>query len=291
MKNIDRDHKLYTIENPLVSIYIPTHNRRKSLERALVSILVQTYKNIEVIVVDDGSTDDTEIFMKNFVHKHPQVHYLKHDTPKGANAARNYAIREAKGYFITGLDDDDEFLPERIEKLVEAYDDKYAYVFSHIEIVSVKRRNRVVGAEKSTISLDDLLYSNIVGNQVLAPKEMFVQAGLFDEELPSAQDYDMWIRMLTIKPIAKVVLEPLYIVYEHHEGQISTSNKRFKGYFICYKKHKHMMTREHRKKTLAWLRYVKGKNNKSFKIINTLYPKNMRPRLYLGYMKRKYFAI
>jgi glycosyltransferase involved in cell wall biosynthesis len=242
-----------------------------------------------VIVVDDGSTDDTEAFMTDFSSKHPQVRYLKHDTPKGANAARNYDIREARGYFVTGLDDDDEFLPERIEKLVGAYDGEYAYVFGHIEIVSVKRKNRIVGAEKSVISLDDLLYSNIVGNQVLASKEMFVQAGLFDEELPSAQDYDMWIRMLTVKKSARAVLEPLYIAYEHDNGQITTSCKRFKGYFACYKKHKHMMTIEHRKKTFIWLRFVKGKKNRSIKIINTLYPKYLWPRLYLGYIKRKLF--
>ena len=274
---------------PLVTVYIPTFNRRKFLERALISVITQTYKNIEVIVVDDGSTDDTEVFMQAFMLKYTNVRYLKHDTPEGANAARNYAIREARGYFVTGLDDDDEFLPERIEKLVEAYDDKYAYIFSKWYIINKENTKQTQKYIFDTITLNDMLNKNITGNQVLAKKELFLACSLFDETLPSAQDYDMWIRMLCKIPIAKMIAQPLYNMYVTPHQRISTSKKQLEGYLKCYNKHKHLMRKEHRKESLIQFRSVKEKKITSLKMIRRLYPKHKWLRMYLGYGKRKLF--
>ena len=274
--------------NPLVTVYMPTHNRCILLERALKSVIDQTYKNLEIIVVDDGSTDDTEQFMQEFMIEYPNVKYLKHDTPKGANAARNYAIKEAQGYFITGLDDDDEMLPFTIEILVNEYEDKYAYVFGGLNIIS-PTKNYIISSAKKIITLDDMLYGNITGNQIFTTRELFLQAGLFDEKLEAAQDYDMWLRMLTIKHTAKAIQKPLYNVYELIHNRISTSNNRFKGYFKCYLKHKTHMSTVQRKIQLAYLHKVQGKKLTQKKI-NILFPVYKWPRLYLGFYKRQYLS-
>ena len=95
---------------PLVSIIVPTHNRAGLLPRALASALGQTYAPIEVVVVDDGSTDGTADVVEGLKARHPNLRYLRHDHPLGASAARNRGVREAAGACVALLDDDDEFV-------------------------------------------------------------------------------------------------------------------------------------------------------------------------------------
>ncbi|PLL70465.1 hypothetical protein CWN62_29695, partial [Klebsiella pneumoniae] len=91
-------------DNPLVTIYIPTYNRLELLKRALNSVVNQTYKNLEIIVVDDNSSDGTQEFLKNFSKKDPRVSYILKTDNSGACVSRNLAIDKANGLFITGLD-------------------------------------------------------------------------------------------------------------------------------------------------------------------------------------------
>ncbi len=103
---------------PLVTIYIPTYNRVELLKRAIDSVLTQTYKNIEIIIVDDCSPDTTIQFLEKLTKKDSRVRYFQNEKNSGACVSRNKAILEAKGEFITGLDDDDYFLPNRVEDFV-----------------------------------------------------------------------------------------------------------------------------------------------------------------------------
>src|SRR5690606_21643920 len=110
------------MDKPIVSVIIPTYNRPERLTRAINSVLDQTYKNIEVLVVDDNNphTDfrkETEIVMRKY-KDNDQVKYIKHPRNKNGAAARNTGIQASAGKYIAFLDDDDEFLPNRIEKLV-----------------------------------------------------------------------------------------------------------------------------------------------------------------------------
>ncbi len=98
-------------KSPLVTVWVPTLNRQDMLKRALNSVLAQSYDNIEIFIVDNGSTDNTEAVVADYMAKYDSIRYHKFDENKGACAARNYAITHAKGFFVTGLDDDDEFLP------------------------------------------------------------------------------------------------------------------------------------------------------------------------------------
>ncbi|HAY4006682.1 TPA: glycosyltransferase family 2 protein, partial [Escherichia coli] len=102
--------------NELVSVYIPTHNRVDMLERAIMSVLKQSYPNIEIIVSDDGSQDNTKKIVTSYMQQYSNIKYVFSSEAKGACHARNLAIAKASGTYITGLDDDDEFTQDRIEE-------------------------------------------------------------------------------------------------------------------------------------------------------------------------------
>jgi len=101
-------------ENPLVTVYIPTYNRLELLKRAVKSVLDQDYSNIELIVVDDGSSDGTVDYLECVSQADQRVRYFVNEVNSGACVSRNKAIWAEKGEFITGLDDDDYFLNDRI---------------------------------------------------------------------------------------------------------------------------------------------------------------------------------
>jgi glycosyltransferase involved in cell wall biosynthesis len=243
----------------LVSAIIPTHNRADLLPRAIGSVLSQTYGHIEIIVVDDGSCDETEGLVKKMMARHENIRYLKHSAPKGACAARNYGIREARGEFVAGLDDDDEWLPERIEKLLGSFRDEYAYICSRDWIVYPDRTEQ--RAEKREITLDEMLYENVTGNQILTRRERFLAVGGFDERLTSGQDYDMWLRLLAKYGSAHMLPEPLQRVYRDHRGErVSASRGKIKGDWLLYNKYKSAMTRSQRRVRLIELKRLKGRS-------------------------------
>lgn len=255
----------------LVSAVITTHNRADLLPRAIESVLAQTYADLEIIIVDDGSDDETEKVIRGHLGKFPHIRHLKNDIPRGACAARNYGIREARGEFIAGLDDDDEWLPRRVEVLMENFRDEYAYVCSRDWIVY---RDRVEQREKKTvITLKSMLYRNVTGNQILTRRERILAVGGFDESLTSGQDYDMWLRLLERYGSARMVPQPLQKVYRDHLGErVSISRGKIKGDWRLYNKHKEKMTKSQRKVRLMELKRLKGRALRlaePFSIMNT----------------------
>lgn len=186
----------------LVTVYVPTRNRSGLLRRAVESVLSQTYEAIEVIVADDNSVDDTAEVVGRLVernHSSKTIKYLRMDRQGGACAARNSAIECAAGEFITGLDDDDYFVPDRIARLMSAFDPSVcSFVFDGYvreKVTPTGAVRRTVVPLTRTAELSTLLKRNIVGNQVLTLTERLRGIGGFDERLPAWQDYDTWIRL------------------------------------------------------------------------------------------------
>ena len=206
----------------LVSVYIPTHNRASLVVRAVESVLCQTYSEIEIIVVDDGSEDNTFEVLRPFIENNKIV-YLKNELAKGAPFSRNRAIAVAKGYLITGLDDDDYFLPERIKLMVDSFDDEYSFISTGYKVLSLSE-TAVIYAIRKLITLDDLLVSNIAGNQVLVKTNDIKELGGFDVSLPAWQDYDMWIRLARTKGAGLRISEPLYVVDKSHPHERISTN-------------------------------------------------------------------
>ncbi|REL26137.1 glycosyltransferase [Thalassotalea euphylliae] len=202
---------------PLVTVYIPTHNRCRLLKRAIDSIFLQTYPNIELIVVNDGSQDGTKDYLDELASQSKfNIKVFHQAIAKGACVARNIAIRHAKGHYITGLDDDDEFLPCRIQELVNQFDEQYSLVCTGFKWHYGKRYRKVDNKEK-IIRLPDQLSYNYCSNQVLTLTERFRAIGGFDEALVACQDYDMWTRLIERFGDAKRVAGASYVVHRGDE--------------------------------------------------------------------------
>lgn len=185
----------------LVTVYMPTKNRVQSLARAVDSVLGQTYPKIELIVVSDGSTDGTAAFLEARAARDPRLRYFLKPVSEGAPAARNLAIQQASGEFVTGLDDDDAFTPNRIQAFVEYWrlltglGLRPAGLYAQ-DIVMSGDEVRFISQKKGLLRADDLFEFNAIGNQIFAPKAHFLEAGLFDPSLPAWQDLELFIRML-----------------------------------------------------------------------------------------------
>lgn len=252
---------------PLVSVIITTKNRQELLKRAIDSVLNQTYKNHEIIVVDDGSTDNTPEVVREYMKEYPNISYIRNETSKGACFSRNAGIRSAKGEFVTGLDDDDEFMPERIEKLLSIYDDKWSFVFA--DMIVKTKTGEIVKTGEEIVRYEDQLWKNIVGNQILVKKERILSIGGFDEKLPNAQDHDMWLRLLQHYGPAKRYREPLYIQHTEHDGpRIGYNKKRLQGVLRVYRKHKANMSTQQRLYNLLSIRKIQNKPLKFRNVIN-----------------------
>ena len=188
-----KDHK------PMVSVIIPTYNRSHFVCRAIKSVLSQTYQDFEIIVVDDCSTDNSEEVIKSL--KDERIRYIRHETNRGGSATRNSGIVAAQAEYIGFLDDDDEWLPEKLEKQMTAFataPSKVGVIYSGFSYVSERSREiefDVIPNMRGNI-FDVLLEGCILASMTpIIRKSCFQIAGLFDETMPSCQDWDMWIRI------------------------------------------------------------------------------------------------
>jgi glycosyltransferase involved in cell wall biosynthesis len=177
-------------ETPLVSVIVPTYNRPELLERTLGSIEEQDYPHIEAIVVNDGGKD-----VGANVAKFTKARYFSHDVNRGLPAARNTGIRNANGFYIAYLDDDDIFYPNHVRVLVGAMRDGARAAYTDAEV-----RYNPVQAPRLYMSNDFDPVALRQGNLfpvccVMHELSLIGEVGLFDETLPTHEDWDLWIRM------------------------------------------------------------------------------------------------
>lgn len=246
-----------TREKPLVSCIITTCNRAGLLPRAIDSALAQTYHPVEIIVVDDASTDDTPEVMRGYLDRHANIRYLRQERRSGACAARNAGIQAAQGEFVAGLDDDDEWLPERVEKMLASWSDDLAFV--HSDYYRRKGDRLRLHRTPPKLTHAELVRGvNLAGTQVLTRRERILEAGGFDEGLRASQDYDMWLRLLERRPLARGVGEPLVIVdASDRTGRISVDRRKvFSGKFRVYRKNRRHFGRNLRAERLYAIRKV-----------------------------------
>jgi glycosyltransferase involved in cell wall biosynthesis len=184
---------------PAVSIIIPTHNYARFLSEAVESVLGQTFSDFELIIVDDGSTDDTADVVNTFL-RDQRVRYI-HQDKRGPSAARNAGIRAARGEFIALLDADDVWLPSKIEKQLrligESADVGLVYCLAENVDEKGEALPHVPMPHMEQAAYKDLLYFPLtLPSCVLTRKRIFDEVGLFDETLTSIEDTNMWIRIL-----------------------------------------------------------------------------------------------
>jgi len=210
-------------KNPTVSVIIPTYNRVHLVGRAIRSVLNQTYQDFEIIVVDDGSTDNTEEVVESF--NDPRIRYIRHEKNRGGSAARNTGIRASRGEYVAFLDSDDEWLPEKLEKQLSVFEEDSTCGAVYTDFLYMLPDGNVKLCQNYHPEgwiLKKLLSSNVVGttSTVIVKRECFETVGLFDESLLSCQDWDMWIRIAKRYSFRKVP-EPL-TKYRVHQDRITT---------------------------------------------------------------------
>lgn len=185
---------------PTVSVIIPTYNRAHLITRAIRSVLNQTYHDFELIVVDDGSTDNTEEIVNGF--NDPRIKYIRHDKNKRVAAARNTGIKAARGSYIAFQDSDDEWLPTKLEKQLQAFKNaspEVGVVYSGIWRIEGNKRKHIGYHDKKGKEEDlchNLLKKSFIYVQsAIIKKECFAKAGMFDEDMSVAEDWEFWIRI------------------------------------------------------------------------------------------------
>jgi len=181
--------------NDLVSVIIPTYNRAYIIERCIKSVLNQSYNNIEIIVIDDGSTDNTKDILAQFSDK---INYI-YQSNSGVSVARNAGVSVSKGMYLAFLDSDDEWLPNKIEVQYNEFE-KY----SDIAIVACRARLiSLQGDESLTLNMGNItcdffqiyLYPYLGIPNILLLKSAFLQVKGFDVTLKSAEDIDLFLRI------------------------------------------------------------------------------------------------
>lgn len=214
---------------PEISVIIPTYSRPVFLERAIKSVLNQTYKDFEIIVVDDNNQEDiyrkkTERVMSKFVIN-KSVRYIQHKKNLNGSAARNTGIKHAKGKYIAFLDDDDEWVPEKLEdqvKVIQSLPKEFGVVYGGIQYYSEKTNETVrtmLPKHSGNIHPQMLNQCTIFIPASLVKVECFKTAGLFDESLRSCQDWDMWIRISKLFQIYSI--PKIHAIVHVHGQQVS----------------------------------------------------------------------
>lgn len=181
---------------PFFSVIIPTFNRMGFLEKAVESVLSQTFDNLELIVVDDGSTDETGEFISSCSDK--RLKYL-YQTNSGVSKTRNKGLSEAKGLFIAFLDSDDYWLKVKLEKIKKEIDSSPGTKVFHTEEVWYRRgellnQKRKHKKPSGYVYQDALPLCCISISTCVIKKDVFEKIGTFDEDFEACEDYDFWLR-------------------------------------------------------------------------------------------------
>jgi glycosyltransferase involved in cell wall biosynthesis len=206
---------------PLVSVIIPTYNRGWIVREAIDSVLSQDFHDFELIVVDDGSTDDTADILKDY---RARITVLTQSN-RGVSAARNQGVRSSSGQYIAFLDSDDRWLPQKLSRQIDFFDNHPdAQICQTEEIwirngrrVNPKTRHRKPSGMIFERSLELCLVSP---SAVMMRRSLFGRVGLFDENFQACEDYDLWLRVSCRFPVY-LIEDPLIVKQGGHADQLS----------------------------------------------------------------------
>ncbi len=207
----------------MVSVVIPLYNREGFIARAIDSVLAQTKSAFEIIVVNDGSTDNSAKILE---HYHDKIVIITQEN-SGVSAARNVGIKKAKGNWIAFLDSDDTWHPTKLQKQLAYHDSHPSIMISHTAEIWM-RNGKEVKQKKIHQKPQGWCFEENVGFCKIAPsttmiaRSLFEDVGYFDESLVICEDYDLWLRILRQYELG-FLEEELTTKYAGHEGQLSFS--------------------------------------------------------------------
>ena len=206
---------------PMVSVIIPTFNRNGMLKDAVDSVLDQDYGNTELIVVDDGSTDETARTLAAYKDR---LRILRQEN-RGVSAARNAGIRAAAGTLIALLDSDDLWLPGKLRAQVDYFEAHPEALICQTEEIWIRNGVRVNPGKRHRKEAGDIFERSLAlclvsPSAVMMRKSLLDEVGLFDERLPACEDYDLWLRIAWKHPI-HLIDKPLIVKRGGHADQLS----------------------------------------------------------------------
>jgi glycosyltransferase involved in cell wall biosynthesis len=211
--------------DPNVAVVIPTYNRNSKLQRAVDSVLRQTYENWELYVVNDAPENS----IQDVIPDDDRIECIQHDENKGAPAARNTGIRMSKAPYIAFLDDDDAWKPEKLERQVNAFRElsqNYGLVYTGRDVVKNDTVVKIHHPDTTGEVFDELLAGNFIPSETpVVRRECIERIGGFDTELESSQDFDLWLRIARYYKVSAVP-DSLAIAYQGHEDRISKNMRR-----------------------------------------------------------------
>ncbi len=217
----------------VVSVIIPTYNRAEKVIRAISSVLSQTFRDFEIIVVDDGSDDHTGKNLSKFENKIILVNHIKN---RGVSAARNTGIAKAKGEFIAFLDSDDYWIPEKLEVQAAFFKENPSAVACQTEEIWIRKGKRVNPMNRHRKPSGDIFEPSlklclVSPSAVMLRRSLLNEVGLFNEDYPVCEDYDLWLRISRKYPVY-LIKDALIVKEGGHPDQLSASLKGMDKYRI-----------------------------------------------------------
>jgi len=183
----------------LVSVIVPVYNRQRIVCKTLDSIIAQTYSPIEILAIDDGSSDGSRRVLEEYAQRYPDVVRVVAQSNQGQAVARNAGIRQARGEFIAFLDSDDIWVPRKLEQQIPLLVGEVGLVYSAINEMDASGRSlRIVPCEanlRGNIYHELLVRNRMTGGTVVVRRAALERVGLFDEQLRAAENWDLWIRI------------------------------------------------------------------------------------------------
>lgn len=250
----------------LVSVIMPVYNRQNLVSASVDSVLQQTYSPVELILINDGSTDDTAKVLDGYAERYPEQIKVIHQQNTGQVVARNNGITLAKGEYVAFLDSDDTWLADKLLKQMPLFQSGVGLVYSGI--YEVAEDGHVLSEIIPPIDMrGDIFYKLLVkngmtGGSVVISHEALDDVGLFDANLKAAENWDLWIR-ITKKYKADFIAEPL-VCYLRHQGNMSAdSDMMSMATKFIYEKHIPETTNDQRlqharSQAYAYLHYSAG---------------------------------
>lgn len=242
----------------LISVVIPTRNRSERLQRALRSAQAQRWRNIEIIVIDDASSDDTPALLEDLSAEDPRIRHARNDLPKGGGAARNAGIALAHGTYVAFLDDDDLWMPHKLERqhaMLAAHPDASAVSCGFV-LRSPGNADRTLTPQPPQ-DPQQLLRSNHLGGASVCFTTLALlrEVGGFDPVLRSGQDWDLWLKLYARGPVL-VCPEPL-VIYAAHAGPRISGNpgSEYHGRRKIHQRYRKQMDARTRRHSLCELQF------------------------------------
>ncbi|WP_144776638.1 glycosyltransferase family 2 protein [Marinobacter maritimus] len=207
----------------LVSVIIPVYNREHLVSQAIESVLAQTYKPVEIILINDGSTDGSLSVLRRFEALFPQQVRVIDQPNQGQILARNNGIQAARGEYIAFLDSDDLWLENKLERQIPLFEPGVGLVYSGTEVID--EEGHTIRVESADVTITGNIYPQLLiknrmtGGTVVVSAEALKHVGAFSTDFKAAENWDLWLRISKVYS-ARAVRDPL-LRYRVHDGNMS----------------------------------------------------------------------